>query len=168
MIFFVLNWLGLKKTFELVKHRKYFFPSNSLWYSKFRAFTKFHFIYYYIIFTKFHFIYYLYMLNFIPPIISIQTISFHILSRNTKFLLKSNTNSAYPQYALNFIPRTILSVYAKIHSAHSYYMLNFIPSIISIRTISHSLNYQHTYYQYALYFILCIISNFILRIISIR
>ncbi len=57
------------------------------------------------IYAKFHSAYYPYMINFIPRIISMRTISFRVLSANAKFFLKSNTNSAYSQYALNFTPR---------------------------------------------------------------
>ncbi len=67
-------------------------------------------------------------------IISIQTISFSILSANTMFFLKSNTNSAYFQNALNFVPYILSILYDTFHSVYFPYMLNFVPHFIRVPT----------------------------------
>jgi hypothetical protein len=62
---------------------------------------------------------------FIPRIISIRTISFRALSANVKFFLKWKIHSAYSQYKLNFVPRTL-----------TIREFNFFPRIIGKRTMS--------------------------------
>ncbi len=71
---------------------------------------------------------------FIPPIISIRTISFRVLSANAKFFLKWKIHSAYSQYKLNSF--LVFSLYAKFHSPYSFYEFNFFPCIIDKRTTS--------------------------------
>jgi hypothetical protein len=90
---------------------------NSPRYSNFRAF---HLLSTY---AKFLCLYYPFILNFSTRVISIWTISFIVLSTNAKFFLKSNTNSAFSQYVLNFISCILFS---KFHSTHILIILEYI------------------------------------------